>query len=295
MAIEINGTTGISGVDGSATTPALQGQDTNTGISFGTDEVNVVTGGTTRATFDSAGAFRVSDGTAALPSVTFSGDVNTGLYRPAADILAFSTAGSERFRVGSAGQLGIGGATYGTDGQVLTSTGATTAPAWEDLPAGASWTTASVNAGPTGGVVDLTSLPSDIDFFVFSWNNVNSTANAEYFVRLGHSTGFQTTGYQVSSGYWQEVDTNRITRYTDSFYIRGSGSGGNTFGRMWFSRHGTGNNWHATGTMNTDSDNVVWHVNGMVALGGTLDRIRLQMSSGGLDTQGSVCIQYLRT
>ena len=59
MAIEINGTTGISGVDGSATTPALQGQDTNTGISFGTDEVNVVTGGTTRTTVDSSGRLLV--------------------------------------------------------------------------------------------------------------------------------------------------------------------------------------------------------------------------------------------
>ena len=55
MAIIINGTSGISGVDGSAGTPALQGSDTNTGISFGTDEVNINTGGSTRATVDSSG------------------------------------------------------------------------------------------------------------------------------------------------------------------------------------------------------------------------------------------------
>jgi hypothetical protein len=61
MAITINGTTGISGVDGSAGTPALQGSDTNTGISFGTDEVNINTGGSTRATVDSSG--RVGIGT----------------------------------------------------------------------------------------------------------------------------------------------------------------------------------------------------------------------------------------
>ena len=34
MAVIINGTTGISGVDGSAGTPALQGTDTNTGITY---------------------------------------------------------------------------------------------------------------------------------------------------------------------------------------------------------------------------------------------------------------------
>ena len=51
------------------------------------------------------------------------------------------TAGSaqtftERFRIALAGQLGIGGANYGTDGQVLTSTGASTPPAWEDAGGG---------------------------------------------------------------------------------------------------------------------------------------------------------------
>ena len=34
MAVVINGTTGISGVDGSAGTPALQGTDADTGISY---------------------------------------------------------------------------------------------------------------------------------------------------------------------------------------------------------------------------------------------------------------------
>ena len=43
---------------------------------------------------------------------------------------------TERFRIALAGQLGIGGANYGTDGQVLTSTGASTPPAWEDAGGG---------------------------------------------------------------------------------------------------------------------------------------------------------------
>ena len=59
MPIEISGTTGISGVDGSASAPAVQGSDSNTGVSFGTDTVNINTGGTTRATIDSSGALDV--------------------------------------------------------------------------------------------------------------------------------------------------------------------------------------------------------------------------------------------
>ena len=55
MALNINGTTGISGVDGSASAPAVTGTDSNTGINFGTDTVNINTGGTTRVTVDSSG------------------------------------------------------------------------------------------------------------------------------------------------------------------------------------------------------------------------------------------------
>ena len=60
MALNINGTTGISGVNGSASAPALQGTDSNTGVSFGTDTVNINTGGTTRATVDSSGRLKVN-------------------------------------------------------------------------------------------------------------------------------------------------------------------------------------------------------------------------------------------
>ena len=61
MALSINGTTGISGVDGSASAPALQGTDSNTGINFASDTVNINTGGVTRAKIDSSG--RVGIGT----------------------------------------------------------------------------------------------------------------------------------------------------------------------------------------------------------------------------------------
>jgi len=47
MTVIINGTTGISGVDGSAGTPAVQGSDTNTGVFYpAADTVGVSTGGT---------------------------------------------------------------------------------------------------------------------------------------------------------------------------------------------------------------------------------------------------------
>jgi len=88
----------------------------------------------------------------------------TGTHDGSADddkgmLTFFTNAGSgiaEKFRIGAAGQLGVGGANYGTDGQVLTSTGATTAPAWEDAGAASNyWTLSSGNVYRSSGLVGI--------------------------------------------------------------------------------------------------------------------------------------------
>jgi len=48
--------------------------------------------------------------------------------------IEFYTNSAERLRIASAGQIGIGGANYGTSGQVLTSGGASAAPSWTTGP-----------------------------------------------------------------------------------------------------------------------------------------------------------------
>ena len=53
----------------------------------------------------------------------------------------FTTSGNERLRVASSGQIGLGGANYGTSGQVLTSNGSGSAVTWEDAAGGGITTT----------------------------------------------------------------------------------------------------------------------------------------------------------
>ena len=74
------------------------------------------------------------DGSAGSPAFRNT-DSNSGLAGSSDQVL-ISTAGSERLRVASAGQIGIGGANYGSDGHVLTSTGGSSAPAWEAVAGG---------------------------------------------------------------------------------------------------------------------------------------------------------------
>ena len=47
-------------------------------------------------------------GSASVPSITATGDTNTGLFFPAADTIALTTGGTERARVDSSGNLGLG-------------------------------------------------------------------------------------------------------------------------------------------------------------------------------------------
>lgn len=49
-----------------------------------------------------------SDGTAGAPSISFSADTDTGVYRPGADQIGFTTGGSERVHIASDGVVSIG-------------------------------------------------------------------------------------------------------------------------------------------------------------------------------------------
>jgi len=60
MAVTISGTTGVAGVDGSASTPSVQGADSNTGMFFpAADTIAFAEGGAEVARFNSSGYFGI--------------------------------------------------------------------------------------------------------------------------------------------------------------------------------------------------------------------------------------------
>ena len=126
MALNINGTTGISGVDGSASAPAVTGTDSNTGINFASDTVNINTGGSTRATVDSSGnlivggtsaqasdaATLMADGEVTAPGFYFSNNQGSamnsdGIRRATTNTMAFDTGSTERMRIDANGRVMI--------------------------------------------------------------------------------------------------------------------------------------------------------------------------------------------
>ena len=112
---------------GTVSAPALTTTgDTNTGMFFpAADTIAFTEGGVEAMRITSAGnvgigtaspdanltvngAASFAAGTALLPSIARASDLNTGFWFPAADTIAASTAGSERLRLDSSGNLGLG-------------------------------------------------------------------------------------------------------------------------------------------------------------------------------------------
>ena len=137
MSLILDGTSGLSDVDGTAGTPAIRGSDANTGVFFGTDIVGVSTGGSERVRVDASGNVGIGtsspgsllqvEGAISMRGVADvrltlgsagSVNANTSNYiRAATDLLVYNTAagrhsweigGTERARIDSSGNLLVG-------------------------------------------------------------------------------------------------------------------------------------------------------------------------------------------
>ena len=103
------GTTGSINTSGIITATSFFGSGANlTGVSGVSTTGSINTSGIITAT-----SIVVSAGTTALPSISPTGDSNTGIFFPAADTIAFGEGGAEAMRVDSSGRLLIGISTSG--------------------------------------------------------------------------------------------------------------------------------------------------------------------------------------
>jgi hypothetical protein len=101
--------TGRVGIGTSVPTSALDVQSGTIKIGNNTlSSSGVSTFTTVSATTVNTTSITVSSGTTAAPSISPSGDSNTGIFFPAADTIAFGEGGVEVGRFDSSGRLGIG-------------------------------------------------------------------------------------------------------------------------------------------------------------------------------------------
>ena len=226
---------------------------------------------TTASTSTSTGALIVDGGVGIAKSLNVAGRVNLGgkvqftvaspqlefnnggprLWSPSANTLTihtgggFDSASSERLRIGSSGEIGIGGANYGTSGQVLTSAGSGAAVAWGDVSAGMSeydvWT---IDYETSTGVFDnniIGQTTGEGSPVTVNLSRVTTSQNAR-FAKVGTgmtvSSGtwtFPSTGYWevifTPNGYstgaaqktWKVKTTDNNSTYTDAYWTYGYG------------------------------------------------------------------------
>ena len=148
-------------------------------------------------------------GTAAAPSIAFTGDLNTGIYSPGADQLAISTGGTGWVFVDSSGRVGLGtnsptttlsvNGTAAFAGNVfLSSTG------FLDLPAG---TTAERPGSPTSGMVRFnTTLITFEGYDGTAWGAIGGGATGG-----GVDDVFYENGQTVTVSYTLSTGKNAVT------------------------------------------------------------------------------------
>ena len=113
--LTVTGTTTLSGLTAS-TALALDASKNVVSVTNSGTGNNVLATSPTLVT-PTLGAASATSVAAALgavgtPSYTFTGDLNTGMWSPAADTLAFSEGGVEAMRINSSGNVGIGTASW---------------------------------------------------------------------------------------------------------------------------------------------------------------------------------------
>lgn len=113
----------ILGSAGSASAPSHSfSGDPNTGMySAAADDLGFTSGGTLRldlstTAFTSTLPYRASAGSASAPSLSFSGNTNTGIYNPSANVVGITAGGTERFEVTGAGVSSLTDPFFAIDG-----------------------------------------------------------------------------------------------------------------------------------------------------------------------------------
>jgi hypothetical protein len=122
-------------------------------------------------------AIQFGTGSAALPSISFIGDSNTGIYSPAADTIAFSEGGVEAMRIDSSANLQFNSG-YGS---VATAFGCR---AWVNfngtgaVAIRASGNVSSITDNGTGlYTVNLTNAMPDVNYAIVFGNQEFGTSN----------------------------------------------------------------------------------------------------------------------
>jgi hypothetical protein len=158
----------------------------------------------------------------------------------------------------------------------------------------------TVNAGGTnpfpssGGpaTVDFTGIPSWAKRITVMFSGVSTSGTSLWQFQLG-SGSFTTSGYLCYEYVQQNAGTATVNARTSGFVLNANNASILMYGAIVF-QNITGNTWVGNSTFTgVGVANTFWSTCGSIALGGTLDRVRVT-TVNGTDTfdAGSINILY---
>jgi len=146
-------------------------------------------------------------------------------------------------------------------------------------------------ASTSGTSIDFTGIPAATKRITVMFNGVSTNGSSNYQIQLG-SGSVTTTGYISSSAYIPNASAIIATNSTTGLLIVPSVAASVlVYGQIIISLQNV-NTWVSSGNL-ARSDTVTYNSAGLIALSGTLDRVRIT-TVNGTDTfdAGSINILY---
>ena len=182
-----------------------------TPVSSGITTVGIDTSQLNLGKLNVSGISTFNDDVLIESSIKHIGDTNTSIGFPSNQVISFVTNGSPRLQVGPLGQVGTGGANYGTSGQVLTSSGTSGA---------VQWTTVNPNIGVTtsltGSFGSNPGNPTTINTFGYGTDDLV----VEYTVHVYTGSSMQTQKVLASRIGPTITYTNFAIHYNSSLLVQ---------------------------------------------------------------------------